>query len=247
MQRESSIEKLRDKVPELIFNRTTQGRYMATADGQLLGYNNNRGAEKLIPLMKRALAEFQKSKPMSVALLPGTDRDPRRHIPPPAGSTVVSVNARVLDGYQETSSWTRVFHDSISRDNFWILAEELPELVLAIKNGGKVPERIAKRLARFHLIDNTRGEPPRWSIAEIKKLELDIGKEGTIRGSVHLETESGDRGYRAELLGKTAAHAGKLTRFDLVAKGQFWGCGTLHLPCSRREVYTCYCFSNCRF
>ena len=45
-------------------------------------------------------------------------------------------------------------------------------------------------------------------------------------GSVHLETKSGDRGYQAQVLGLVTAKDGKVTRFDAVAKGQFWGEGS---------------------
>ena len=41
-----------------------------------------------------------------------------------------------------------------------------------------------------------------------------------------LRTAKGDRGYEAELLGRIETKAGKVTRLDVVAKGEFWGEGT---------------------
>ena len=40
-----------------------------------------------------------------------------------------------------------------------------------------------------------------------------------------METKSGERGYKADLLGFLEAKDGKVTRFDLLAKGDFWGEG----------------------
>ena len=38
--------------------------------------------------------------------------------------------------------------------------------------GGELPESLKRRIARFHLIDNTRGEPMFWDVADIRKLDL---------------------------------------------------------------------------
>jgi hypothetical protein len=80
-------------------------------------------------------------------------------------------------------------------------------------------------LVRYHLIDNTRGEPPMWRDADIKHLELTL-RDGRLKGSVRLETAAGDRGYHADLLGFLEAKDGKVTRLDLLAVGQFWGEGS---------------------
>ena len=39
-------------------NGTTQGLYIATADGKLLGFNNNRGPERIRALLKQSLLHF---------------------------------------------------------------------------------------------------------------------------------------------------------------------------------------------
>jgi hypothetical protein len=46
-----------------------------------------------------------------------------------------------------------------------------------------------------------------------------------LTGIVHLETKDGSRGYQADMLGFVQANDGKVTRFDIVASGQFWGHG----------------------
>lgn len=55
--------------------------------------------------------------------------------------------------------------------------------------------------------------------------QIDLN-EGRLTGSVHLETKDGSRGYQADLLGFVQAKDGQVTRFDIVASGQFWGHGT---------------------
>ena len=205
---------------------------MATASGAFLGYNNNRGNERLKEVMNRALSKFREYRSEEAEKLSITNRDPNRNIAPPDGTIVVDVNARVLDGYKATTKWTRVFHDAISQDHLWILKDEVPDLVSVIQDGGVVPDRIAKRIVRFNLVDNTRGEPPRWSNKEVIHLKLAIDSSGTLTGNVHLETKSGDRGYVAELFGKVEADGTTVTRFDVVCKGMFWGSGpyTHHPP-----------------
>ena len=42
---------------------------------------------------------------------------------------------------------------------------------------------------------------------------------------MHFESAAGDRGYKADLLGFVAAEDGRLRRFDLVIRGDYWGEG----------------------
>ena len=63
-----------------------------------------------------------------------------------------------------------------------------------------------------------------WNDNEIKKFEGTL-RNGRLRATVHLRTAKGDRGYEAKLLGRIETKAGKVTRFDVVSKGEFWGEG----------------------
>ena len=203
-------------------NGTTQGFYVASASGKLLLYNNNRDPEKVLRLMKQSAMEFRR--------LPSSDRHAtglrdqqvdRRYSPaPPKGGLVIRVRARILDGYEPTDNkWRRIFQTATSRDNLWLTAEEHKSLA-----AGTVPDLVARRLARYHLVDNTRGEPPMWKDSEIKSIDLKIS-DGTINGNVHLRTASGDREYKADLHGWIESKGGRVTRLDLVARGNFRGEG----------------------
>ena len=131
---------------------------------------------------------------------------------------VVRVQAKILGGYEPTSDyWSKIYQDSLSRDNLWVTRAEYEALV-----SGQLLPVLQRRIVRFHLLDNTRGEPQMWKAEEITAVDLSLEK-GRLNGTVHLETASGNRGYKANLLGHIEHEEGKITRFDLVAHGQFWG------------------------
>jgi len=208
--------------PRNDFQDTTQGFYIATAGGDLLLFNNNRDPAKLRRLMKEKLAQFEASPAARrrVEAISAEEIDPRYNVEPPEGGLVVRVHAKVLGGYEPTTNrWRTIFQESLSRDNLWITADEHEALVR-----GDVPLSLQRRIARFHLVDNTRGEPPMWSEDEIRSLQLRLD-EGRLSGSVHLETDRGDRGYEAELLGHVKTANGRVVRLDVVALGEFWGEG----------------------
>ena len=210
--------KIAGQGPRNNFQGTTQGLYIATADGKLLSFNNNRGAERLRRLMKEAL---EAPKDTNVAVVEANKVDPRFNPQPPAGGLVVRVRAKVLGGYEETDDqWRQIFQSAVSRDNLWISDSEHQVLVR-----GEVPSSLQRRIAKFHLVDNTRGEPPMWKDQEIRNVAMKL-TGNRLSGTVHLETKNGQRGYQADLLGVVDVKDGKVVRFDVVARGDFWGDGT---------------------
>lgn len=92
---------------------------------------------------------------------------------------------------------------------------------------GDVPGSLQRRIARFHLTDNTRGEPPMWNDNEVRDVQMEIDR-GKLPGSVHLETKDGRRGYKAKLLGDIAVKGGRVVQFDVVALGDFLGRRPIH-------------------
>ncbi|MDP7012315.1 MAG: hypothetical protein QF685_13175 [Verrucomicrobiota bacterium] len=211
-------QKIANQGPRKIGRGTTQGLYTADASGRLLAFTNNRGAHRVQRMLQTAL---QKHRPAKVAAITKGAPDARYNPQPPKGGLVVRVTSKILNGYEEPENeFRRIFQTSLGRDNLWIRADEHAALAK-----GQLPESLLKRLARYHLVDNTRGEPPMWRENEIQKLEGKI-ENGHLRASAQLKNTKGDRGYEAELLGYVETKAGKVTRLDIVAKGQFWGEGT---------------------
>lgn len=115
------------------------------------------------------------------------------------------------------------------RDHLWITASEIAAL-----REGRLERSLALRIARFHLIDNTRGEPPMWDADEVEGLDLELrpaaaeavdGARSILTGRVRLL--SGDRARRCDAIihGWIEADADALRRFDLVARCRFEGEG----------------------
>lgn len=198
-------------------NGTTQGLYAAGAKGDFLGYTNHRSPDRVLRMLNEVL---DKHRPQATQKIERETTDTRYNPSPPEDGLVVRVQGKVLGGYPATNNkWQRIFQNAISRDNLWILGKEHAALA-----EGKVPKNLQQRIARFHLTDATRGEPPMWKASEVRAVAFAI-RDGKLTGSVHLETEDGQRGYIAEILGEIETNNGQVVRLDAVAKGQFWGAG----------------------
>ena len=211
-------QKIANQGPRKVGRGTTQGLYTADASGKLLAFTNNRGSERVQRMIQTALAKHQ---PVKVATIAKGTPDARFNPKPPKGGLVVRVTSKVLGGYEEPENeFRRIFQQSLGRDNLWISAGEHATLAK-----GQLPKSLLKRIARFHLVDNTRGEPPMWNDNEIKKLEGTL-RNGQFHATIQLKTANCDRSYEAELLGHIETKNGKVTRFDVVAKGNFRGEGT---------------------
>jgi hypothetical protein len=201
---------------------TTQGFYAASSSGELLFYNNNRNPDRVAGLMKQALAKDSSASKKSAPIADDETPDKRFNPTPPEGGLVLRVRAKVLGGYQEDAAFdpsTQIFQSSLSRDNLWLTRAEHEALV-----GGEFPVKLGQRIARYHLVDNTRGEPPMWSPEEIQSLNIRVEK-GELRGSVTLETADGKRAFKTDLFGVVETKEGRVTRLDFVAKGLFRGHG----------------------
>jgi hypothetical protein len=196
-----------------------QGFYIFTPAGKLLEHSNTVSGDHMKVVLARALKKFDPSAP-----IPRIDFDAKEARPvheAPEGSLVVAVTSKVLGGYARTEDSTlKIRQEALGRDHLWVRKDEAQQLCK-----DTLPETLKARIARFHLVDNTRGEPPFWKEAEIKRLEMTLRK-GKLTGVVHLETKSGDRGFDGRILGFVETREGKVTRFDVVVKGEFWGEGT---------------------
>ncbi len=135
------------------------------------------------------------------------------------------VHSKILAGYEPTDEWHAAFHGAVGRDNAWLQPADIETILSCLENGGTLDDNIARRIARFHLDDNTRGEPTYWTKRDVKQIEIRFGKDGNVFGNVHLETSNGKRGFIAQLRGVAKSKGDRLTQFDLVAKGEYWGNG----------------------
>jgi hypothetical protein len=202
---------------------TLQGLHVINTAGDLVGYVYDFRPQSVVAMLEKSLKKF---KPVDAPAIDFKDKDKRFTMP--EDGLVVFTIAKVLAGHDPVKAAKRTIqHDmetawknSMGREHVWIRNDEVNALVT-----GELPDSLRKRIVRYHLVDNTRGTPTGWTENEIKKVEMKL-ENGALKGSVHLETKDGKRGYQADLLGFVQAKDGKLTRFDIVAHGQFWGHGT---------------------
>lgn len=214
--------------PRNNFESTTQGLYIATPAGKLLDFSNDRGAEKIRAMMTGALEAFGQmdaattpEDPALAAESPAAGAvDGRFNVEPPEGGLVLRVHAKVMGGYEETTDpWQQISQQALSRDNLWISRDEHMALVR-----GELPSSLQQRLVRFHLIDNTRGEPPMWKHEEVRARDMKL-QDGRVSGRVLLQTDDEKRGYDAEVLGLIETGNDHVVSLAMVVRGDYWGEG----------------------
>jgi len=213
----SFYQKIANQGPRKVGKGTTQGLYIADASGKFLGFSNNRGAERVINMMRKAMKE---PRTTDFGKIIKGKSDPRYNPSPPKGGLVIRVTTKVLDGYEKTeNTYRKIMHRSLGRDNFWVTVSEKKELI-----NGKLPDTFLRRLVRFHLVDNTRGEPTMWRLSDIRTIKGNL-ENGQLSAKVVLRNDQGDRGYETQILGMIKTEGGEITGFDAVSKGQYWGEG----------------------
>lgn len=228
---------------------TRQGRYVFSTDGTLLGYNNNRSPERILSMLREALRKFSALPDTATPSLAATPADTRYQRLAPGGGAIVKVFTRVLEESKSAPSGfqhcTVAEHDTRSFkqrgfgaaiDHLWIQQSEIQSLANTISQHAEsgtsfpLPGPIRARIARFHLADNTRGEPPHWKKNDIRSAAwicMPSAKSGNVKvtGDIHLETADGERGFKGNVLGDITIRDNAISQFDLVVLGDFWGEG----------------------
>jgi hypothetical protein len=212
---------------------TRQGIYAATADGTWLASDVFRpSAERMLDLLKKARAAWE-AAPKTPVQVSQTVVDWRFDRRPPEGGLILDVFTRIP--LPQGDTWSP--NNATARDHLWITREETAALLPAEwKNGTTyaVERNVAARLARFHLIDSVRGEPPSWNPEDVKALDLKLTVENAaagrlkLTGTARLEADGGKRGYDSRVQGYLTVDraANKVTRFDVLSWGEAWGEGT---------------------
>ena len=201
---------------------TLQGLHVINTRGDLIGYVYDFRPQSVTAMLAKALKKFE---PVDAPAIDFTQKDKRFTLP--QDGLVVFTIAKVLAGHDPVKAAKgTIQHDmetawktSLGREHLWIRSDEAQALAQ-----GTLPESLKKRIVRYHLVDNTRGTPTGWTENDIKKLQMKLDSD-RLTGSVHLEAKDGSRGYQAALFGIVQAKDGRVTRFDIVASGQFWGHG----------------------
>ncbi len=231
---------------------TRQGIYALTASGRLLAYKNaGQSPDVMREVITDALAKWKslpesERKPGAVAVGEHGPMDAQFTRTPPRNGLILTVHGRLLErdasGRFTDAACATGRGDEASRDHLWLTEAEWKSLVPAEPRAGAtfaLPAAIAERIARFHLVDHTRGEPNFWSREEVRVSEFAVRIDSAdaqrvslrLTGRALLATDTdvakAQRGFDATLAGSMVFDRarGAFTRFDMVAVGDHWGRG----------------------
>ena len=230
---------------------TRQGIYAFTADGKLLQYRNHQDPDVMRAFLLTALKEWDKIPPAQRAKgaieVPDLNKLDARYAPTlPKDALIVNVYARILDRRDDFfchGSCKFPGGQRASHDHLWIRADEWQALLSKDAKKGQevtVPATLMYRMARYHLIDNTRGEPPMWARREVRNAEVKLvveevtAREARIKltGAILLASDANPkaakRGYDVSLFGEIRYEPvqRRIMKFSVVALGDHWGEGT---------------------
>ncbi len=207
---------------------TKQGHYIFTATGKLLGFNNNRGPEKRLAMIKDALSEWDKL-PKDVRKVDVPERgknDQGFYRELPKGGQIVKVYTRCLE--ERSGRLQKLADNKIGNlsavDHLWLQHLEVRQLGnLIVSGGGPISNAVSLRIAKFHLRDNTRGEPRDWKTNEVKEWSLKVDGQGKVSGNFLIGSADGQMGYQGKIEGMILVDKGRLAKFDLLVLGKHWG------------------------
>jgi hypothetical protein len=231
---------------------TRQGIYCLTASGKLLAYKNAHDPRVMREALELGLKRWQalpaeERRPGAVTVPPPGKIDTRYTRTPPAGGLVLRSYTRILDraagGKYVRGTCGLAGGDRPARDHVWLTKAEWQLLVPAAPRKGQVlpmPAALTRRLVRFHLLDNTRGEPAYWRADEVHGASLTWTVTAVSTGEVTLEltgkallatgarAEKAKRGYDVALRGVLRYDRARqvITRLDMLALGEHWGRST---------------------
>ena len=226
---------------------TRQGVYLLSAGGRLLAYSPGPvEAHDMRATLLRGLAAWrslpdEERRPAAVRVADAGAPDPRYARALPPGGLVLNVYTRALQRSPAAASCDALgaVPDEPARDRLWLTEAEWRSLMPSDVRAGDtfpVPGRIAERILRFHLVDNTRGEPGMWRREHIRTSHLTLSVEETsdarlrlrLDGVALLATDAhvarAGSGYDVRLLGHIVydRRSSVIARFDVVAVGDHW-------------------------
>lgn len=229
---------------------TRQGIYCFTADGTLLAFKNaGQDADVMREVFQDGLKKWnrlpaERRKPGAVKVGEAGKVDSQYSRKPPEGGLILTAYTRILDR-DKSGEWCKgtcdvLGGDRAARDHVWLTADEAKSLLPArVEVGAEfpVPPKIAERIARFHLLDNTRGEPPAWERSQVRANDMRLVVESASPERIRLRLEGAvlladdadavraKRGFDAKLNGRLEYDRKNenWTRFDIAAAGDCWG------------------------
>lgn len=228
---------------------TRQGIYACAASGAFLGSVNSLSPDEVLPVLEGALERWGKLAPAVRRLGADVDVTPAHRWEdsyPAEGLVLVSTNRDLPTSGGPDSARSPHWN----RDHVWFSMVEARSLLPAKPEVGdrhRVLGDLVERLARFHVVDNVRGQTVPFAEAEVAGSEIHtevIGIEGRvvrlrIMGNLRAESrgtwlmgendwkpsKANANGIRTRLLGHATYDLGRrrFTVFEVVALGERWG------------------------
>lgn len=224
---------------------TRQGIYACTPGGELLASINSNSADAVLETLDSALRTWERRDPAERARPPEVALGAVRRWEdscPLDGLVLVSVVRDLPPEGGPDAEKRRPFN----RDHVWFSGDEARSLLPADPSPGERltwPAPLTERLARFHFVDNVRGQTLPFAPEEVSgsRIETEVlAREGelvririvgatagsvdgpwTLGGSIWTPRTNHPHAVRAELLGDATFDlaAGRFTAFELVALG----------------------------
>ncbi len=231
---------------------TRQGIYAVAPSGRFLASINTRSARKVARMLEQALSAWDELPPDARRL----DGDRRQALQStrrwrdhyPEDGLVLEVTTRDLRDPSEVKGWRGL---AWNIDYAWFRKPEAISFVAAEPAVGAthdVPDKLVQRIARFHLVDNVRGQTSGYKkdSVEVAKLatrvtaidgdvvqlslqgETRTRQRGTwsVRGFKDMKRPSEqERGFETQLRGTATYDRARerFTAFELIAVGKRWG------------------------
>jgi len=170
---------------------TRQGTYVFAPGGKLLARTSSRDVDAFVEALERGLAAWEELPDPDKRLPEGLELEAaqRWESSYPEGGLVLERIARDLD--EKGLAGAR--GERWNRDYAWFAPAEI-ELEPALQVGDSIPlDSIARRLARFHLVDNVRGQSLPYADEELLTCELTGRVSARHAGLLMLELEGATR------------------------------------------------------
>lgn len=233
---------------------TRQGLYIATVDGTLLASNNTGSPIEVLRLMQKGISSWNRGNNNSKGKFRSSAKpDENYKVSFPKGGLILRETMRDLPRPNEAFHKT----DAHNFDHVWMTAEEVKAFSPAKAKPGfkyEIPEKIVRRLVRWHLIDQVKGESPAWKESQVLNAsitamvtQLADQESGTPRVRIRLKGKANcacpptgevnpynnkkitaERGIDAKIQGWLTydTKTKSFTHFDLLACGERWGTAT---------------------
>lgn len=210
---------------------TAQGFYVVGADGKFYGWMNCHDTTAVSNFIEKGLSSFVSDPPSPVQISQAALTE-RFSITPDPATTVIRVFTRI----RPVPKRSNVLNSSVGRDRFWILQDEVKQIVAPSHDNGlpfALPAAIVTRLVRYHLVDNVRGEPEMWTESEVKRADFSaklVANDGSSKsyefhGDFALKTANGRRGVKGDMNGRFDISHGvaNISRFRAFGEATAWG------------------------